>query len=1132
MNNNWIWDGSILAYQPFPEAQGWYMDGFRLCNGQTSDLRDSYGLLVTFEESGRDEFLKIKGTGLMNRDQLNEEMTINPQLEITVPAGKKKVTIPFADFDYREGHKLFWGYMKSFEVDTNLKIQDVEIVEGDPLKITVPVKSRHAAPGAEIHYDMQIKNCSKRSVTVRMKHQVYGWETCTVSIADRQFTLAADEEKTTVIAVTVGRDIIPSGRENQKIIILADDRTDTAETVEFITGAEIAHPYLLHNEDGWQHVKDKISQYVWAREDFEYYIEKAEKFIPERISGDYVRNAEDQNSVNGFIITLKAEECMCSAISYKLTGEHKYAEKCAALMRILYKEYPDRNQASTQALVQEGHFFQQMAIAADLIWDEGFLTPEDKAGLEKTFRVFMDIVDKELYLGGISNHYLAEIVGCLTAAMVLQDDERIQRFLYGHSGFMVHLAKGVFDDGWYYECSLGYNLWVLVLYMQTGIGLEKLGYYILNEKVPTYYSENINIASEELYGLTLAQWGPRNKSYRNLEMMVDSLLRYSDYRGIVFAMNDSQDQNINTRRHGFKPYDLAYYIFKKPEYGYMATMNEGGRCCIYGEEFQEEFDGAYLYRESTHSGNAGYAVLRNQNSNDKDRIQAVMHYGSHGGYHGHFDRLDLVSLMRYGKSFYFPEVIWYGYGSHLYKFLMQNSITHNMTVVDGKNQEAVPAEELLFYRGKYIQVSSAKVNARWANPPYGGMRYSPDQSLEDKALEEGRTFRFPQQQPAYGEITDYTEPVRQERTMVLTDHYLLIHDCLSAEQKHCYDYMFQPKALKEIKGAKKTGNISQLDKNPLSSGQFITDCDIYTPESSQVRLFFNMDLKSDPTESSRMQIEGDGLLKLDLYQLDAENTEIISGRTPVNRDIRKRVHYEVWTEDTCVKKGDTGAWILGAVSLDIPVKAGKEIELRLQISDFPEKFPELYDYHKADDVLFLADRRSLADDFQKRETGLDINDDGCVLLSQMDITGENTNSSDKEEIIIEGVHYDSFTCVNPADYEKETVIRLKGEKEGTLKLVLGCNYPPEKNGQERRTIALRKQGKCAEFLTVIEVYEEERMIEQIHYDASANKINITLKNGQNDELILMKDKKNNVKYESGIRGELIREDTFSPETDG
>ncbi len=57
--------------------------------------------------------------------------------------------------------------------------------------------------------------------------------------------------------------------------------------------------------------------------------------------------------------------------------------------------YPVTLRGCNQSMVQEGHFFQHIAMAYDMILDSGFLTDADRAQIEATFRVFMQSIDRE-----------------------------------------------------------------------------------------------------------------------------------------------------------------------------------------------------------------------------------------------------------------------------------------------------------------------------------------------------------------------------------------------------------------------------------------------------------------------------------------------------------------------------------------------------------------------------------------------------------------------------------------------------------------------------------------------------------------------------------------------------------------
>lgn len=63
------------------------------------------------------------------------------------------------------------------------------------------------------------------------------------------------------------------------------------------------------------------------------------------------------------------------------------------------------------------------------------------------------------------------------------------------------------------------------------------------------------------------------------------------------------------------------------------------------------------FRDSAHADNVGLAMLRSRTANrpQREQIQAVLHFGTHGWAHGHYDRTGLLSLMRYGHSFTTPR---------------------------------------------------------------------------------------------------------------------------------------------------------------------------------------------------------------------------------------------------------------------------------------------------------------------------------------------------------------------------------------------------------------------------------------------------------------------------------------------
>ena len=195
---------------------------------------------------------------------------------------------------------------------------------------------------------------------------------------------------------------------------------------------------------------------------------------------------------------------------------------------------------------------------------------------------------------------------------------------------------------------------------------------------------------------TRLSFGPIRRTYRTITDLWNSLLPFIDYRGVIFGVNDSTENKVagNRTEVGGQPFELAYYAYRDPRYAAMIKLGGGGkRDLLYGVP-DLPANTPEKYRDSAYADNVGLVMLRSQTADRpiREQIQAVLHYGTHGWAHGHYDRTDLLSLMRYGRSFWNPESVFYVYEPFMYKFYYQTSVNHNMVVVDEKMQEATPGE--------------------------------------------------------------------------------------------------------------------------------------------------------------------------------------------------------------------------------------------------------------------------------------------------------------------------------------------------------------------------------------------------------------------------------------------------------
>ena len=436
----------------------------------------------------------------------------------------------------------------------------------------------------------------------------------------------------------------------------------------------------------------------------------------------------------------------------------------------------------------------------------------------------------------------------------------------------------------------------------------------------------------------------------------------------------------------------------------------------------------------------------------REQIQAVLHYGTHGWAHGHFDRTGLLSLMRYGRSFFSPESIFYVYEPFMYKFYCQCSVSQNMVTVDQKMQEAAESQRLLFHSGPAMQATVVETETRWSDPPYGGMVYSyvPVKTFAEKCWREGRSVPIPDDAPEYGSLGRYTEKILQRRVMVVTDDYIVLADCLRGDQRHEFDNLLQIKGFQGLDAASKTHlrHDAQWDPDPWGSAQFVTDCDWYevqAPARARFEMRWGPGADNEGTLAPHSE---DGVLKMDVHTLWPPRQRIMVGTAPEHHDTQKRLFYTVRGDGVVLAEGRFGAWILGQADIDVSLEGVDilELETRVEISLKP--------------TVFWAGARVLTRDGRE------------IALSEMPATFENVLQPPHAAqdyfggpIKIVGQPYEQATPGQPEDDARpaRVSVDLSGLNATRFRATLGGDYPLGDERQRRKTYAVHAEGEQAQF---------------------------------------------------------------------
>ncbi|MDQ8182933.1 hypothetical protein [Pelagicoccus sp. SDUM812005] len=1085
---------TVLSYTYSQQNRVYYPGIKRDYWGDSADWTPYSGIAFELYSPSNDS---TEATVVMKVDpqDYNESNPVSTAKVRIAGQGWRSVYVPWELFDIDAGQK--WGTLfairqleLSFEspAKASHKLRDVRLVKGAAVALEAPIRGISSAAGTEVTYQLEVGNTTRTPQSVQLRIETLGWESMAATLEPNALDLAPGESQTIQVTVVIPEHLPTGIREKQTIKAIPNGNGAATATLELTTAVRVPTPNIVFTAEKWQAVRDKVDNYDWAKEGLEGYTRRADRW---QVPAPRTRKLKGEESLLGqSVFSTDGREIFNTAIAYQLTGKTEYAAKCLEVLRHVSDPdygYPATLVGGSNSFVGEGKFWQATGRAYDMIRDSELVTAEDAAQIEATFRLFAERTIQGNTRGAISNWNVAEITAALYCALNLQDWHLIDQLLTSPTGIYKHLEHGIMSDGWWYECAVGYNTWVASEFSEIAIALEPWGINFKDMTFPIGTTKHFSLlASRRVggqYGMQFEKWGKIEKNHVSIKDMWDASIPFLDFRGVVPAINDAVESMVSG-----KPYELAYYLYRDPEYA--AIINRGDkRDLLYGVPDLPEVTSEKM-KVSAYADNMGIVQLRSQTPGrpQSEQIQAALHYGSHGGYHGHFDRTNLVSMMRHGRSFWGPLTYWYGYGSYLYKFLKQTSTTKNMVVVDEKQQEPVPNRRTLFHSGEMMQATVVETDSRWSWPPYGGIVYDKEVPFSEKMWEEGRSIPISENPPEYGAVTGYTEPVLQRRAMLVMDDYILLADYLKGEKEHQFDWMFQAKGFKGIQSDNTAilRRSNQMSENPIGSAQFVTDCVWYETEGTAHTRFEQCWGEGCDNEGVRLPHSLDGDLKINVFNAWPRQAEIMIGTAPESHGVNKKLWYSVSADGETLLDGKTGAWILGSQNIDLDLSGKKQLVLRTKVDN--DKKDTIF---WGNPVLITKDGRTLPlfelagkfDNTRKPEVRGEDYYGGPIKIG-----GEAMPFS------IPGM---------PANIEKEAVftLDLEGLDAVRFQAKIGGDFPLGDESSRFKTIAVRTHGREARYLTVIEPHERESMIKAVTA-TGPNEIIVELADGRTQEITI------------------------------
>lgn len=466
------------------------------------------------------------------------------------------------------------------------------------------------------------------------------------------------------------------------------------------------HPNLILTKTGIEEVRAQLADVALfaksldaATEEVESWMKKGPQVpIPKDMAGGYSHEVHKQN----FLLAQKA------GALYQIKQEEKYARFLKDLFMAYAELFPTLGKHPATRSYARGKIFWQclndanwlvyMSQAYDCIYE--YLDEAERRKLEeKLFGPFMDYISIEnpQFFNRIHNHSTWGNAGVGMMALVMGDEKRLQRALYGLD--LKSTGKEAVDNDGGLIKMPGQK--TAGFFAQLDNAFSPDGYYTEGP-----YYQRYAMSPFILFAQALENHKPELKifEYRDdlLKKAVYVLLNLTDSEGSFYPVNDAQKGMSYHSRELISAVDAVYYLcgrdkgllaiakeqnsFQLDQAGFQVALDiSKGLTQPFPKKPMELLDGA--------KGEEGAMAILRAASGDSD-ISCLFKYSAQGMGHGHFDRLayslydgSTEVLQDYGSARW-VNIDQKSGGGYLKenKSWAKQSIAHNTVVVDERSQ--------------------------------------------------------------------------------------------------------------------------------------------------------------------------------------------------------------------------------------------------------------------------------------------------------------------------------------------------------------------------------------------------------------------------------------------------------------
>jgi hypothetical protein len=374
-------------------------------------------------------------------------------------------------------------------------------------------------------------------------------------------------------------------------------------------------------------------------------------------------------------------------IAYQLAEDGRYADKAKELLLGYAERYLSYELHNIHGKPQRGGGRVHPQALDESIWLV-MLTQGYDAIKERLSAQEQELLAKQLLLPaaemirennhGIHNHECWHLSAYGLVGITLGRSELISAAMYGPVGFLQQLEQGVCEEGAWFEGAWGYHFYTLNALQPMAVAARNLGLEIPSDKY------------RRMYDIPLAFLTP---SWH------------------LPAFNDSGRMLLTPARNG-ADFELAAANWGSAQHRWWCSQSprQNMAAVLWGEREPAGAAPAFTSGAYPHSG---AVILRSQTPalppGDIPSNYLAMDIGAHGGWHGHYDKLNIV-LWGHGQMLAEdPGCISYGNPAH-HEWYKQ-TLSHNTLVVDGKSQAEAEGELFAFSSSDGMTICSAGAGA-------------------------------------------------------------------------------------------------------------------------------------------------------------------------------------------------------------------------------------------------------------------------------------------------------------------------------------------------------------------------------------------------------------------------------------